>query len=91
MESYGPHTDADRIDHCCACGAENLPQKDDVCPSCSSTSVLVSTWGEFQHDRYRNGERYAAGGPQPWEDGPQPPIGATTPTSSSATTIRQGG
>lgn len=90
-ESYGPHTEADRIDHCGACGAENPPQKDDVCPVCSATSALISTWGEFQHERYRNGVRYANGGPQPWEDGPQPPIPGTMRTSTSSTTVRNGG
>ncbi|QTP32779.1 hypothetical protein B7759_01357 [Burkholderia glumae] len=70
--AFGPHTEADRIDHCCSCGEENDPQKDDVCPVCHAECSLVSTWGEFQHMRYRNGQRYANNGPQPWEDGPQP-------------------
>ncbi|MGS1060579.1 hypothetical protein [Burkholderia glumae] len=70
--AFGPHTEADRIDHCGSCGAENEPQKDDVCPVCHAECSLVSTWGEFQHTRYRNGQRYANNGPQPWEDGPQP-------------------
>lgn len=70
--AFGPHTEADRIDHCGSCGAENDPQKDDVCPVCHAECSLVSTWGEFQHTRYRNGQRYANNGPQPWEDGPQP-------------------
>ncbi|WP_420957529.1 hypothetical protein ACNSZH_26590 [Burkholderia gladioli] len=69
--AFGPHTNADRIDHCGSCGAENEPQKDDVCPVCHAECSLVSTWGEFQHMRYRNGQRYANNGPQPWEDGPQ--------------------
>lgn len=69
-ESYGPHTDADRIDHCTACGTENPPQEEDCCPECGGS--LVSTWGEFQHERYRSGERYQNNGPQSWEDGPQP-------------------
>lgn len=72
FESFGPHTDADRIDHCAACDAENPPQDDDVCPECLEPGVLISTWGEFQHSRYRSGERYQNDGPQWWEDGPQP-------------------
>ncbi|ABO60546.1 hypothetical protein LA345_39235 (plasmid) [Burkholderia vietnamiensis] len=81
--AFGPHTEADRIDHCGACGAENAPQKDDVCPTCGATCSLVSTWGGFQHERYRNGQRYANNGPQWWEDGPQP-AAPTTATSPSA-------
>lgn len=69
--AFGPHTEADRIDHCGSCGAENEPQKNDVCPSCGAKDALVSTWGELQHTRYRNGERYSNNGPQAWEDGPQ--------------------
>lgn len=72
--AFGPHTEADRIDHCGSCGAENGPQEDDLCPTCGAENALISTWGEFQHTRYRNGERYANCGPQWWEDGPQPSI-----------------
>ena len=75
-ESYGPHTEKDRIDHCGRCEAENTPQVEDLCPECGTTGCLVSTWGEFQHQRYRNGKRYEDNGPQEWEDGPQPPAPA---------------
>lgn len=78
-ESWGPHTEADQIDHCGACGAEHEAGQvffreggADVCPTCMAENVTISTWGEFQHERYRTGERYANGGPQRWEDGPQP-------------------
>lgn len=72
LESYGPHTDADRIDHCTTCSVENPPQVVDMCPVCGACNSLISTWGEWQAQRYRTGERYANGGPQEWEDGPQP-------------------
>jgi hypothetical protein len=71
VAAFGPHTDADRIDHCGACGVENEPQSDDICPSCGASNSLISTWGELQHARFRNGQRYANNGPQPWENGPQ--------------------
>jgi hypothetical protein len=71
-ESFGPHTENDRIDHCGSCGAENAPQNEDRCPVCGGANALISTWGSFQHARYRNGERYDNNGPQLWEDGPQP-------------------
>lgn len=80
--AFGPHTEADRIDHCGSCGTENEPQQDDVCPTCGATCSLISTWGAFQHERYRNGQRYANNGPQWWEDGPQP--AAPQPPSADA-------
>ena len=79
LESWGPHTDADQIDHCGACGAEHAAGEvavfengADVCPTCGAENMTISTWGEFQHDRYRTGERYENCGPQRYEDGPQP-------------------
>ena len=79
IESWGPHIGADQIDHCGTCGAEHevglvvvLENGADVCPTCGAENVTISTWGEFQSERYRSGERYANNGPQPWEDGPQP-------------------
>ncbi|MFK5950961.1 MAG: hypothetical protein QM500_19590 [Methylococcales bacterium] len=72
VESYGPHDESDRVDHCMSCEAENSPQKEDVCPLCGEESHLISTWGEWQAERLRNGERYNNNGPQFYEDGPQP-------------------
>ena len=74
IESYGPHTEKDRIDHCRSCEAENPPQEEDECPQCGSKYNLISTWGDWQADRFRTGMRYLNNGPQPYEDGPQPGI-----------------
>jgi protein gp37 len=60
----------DRIDHCRSCGAEHEAQEEDVCPECKQPGTLVSTWGETQAERLRNGQRYENGGPHPGEDGP---------------------
>lgn len=70
--SWGPHTEADRIDHCGSCGAESESHDADKCPACGAPGCTISTWGEFQHERFRNGDRYSNNGPQYWEDGPQP-------------------
>lgn len=56
------------ISHCGACGAENPRQREDRCPECGATSILVETWGFEEAERYRSGERWAGDGPQRWED-----------------------
>jgi protein gp37 len=60
-----------RIDHCSSCRVENPPQVDDRCPECGDEGSLISTWGEWQAERFRTHERYENDGPQPSEDGPQ--------------------
>jgi protein gp37 len=59
----------ERIDHCNHCMAEFEPQVDDRCPECGREGTLISTWGEVQAERYRNGERQADR--QDGDDGPQ--------------------
>jgi protein gp37 len=61
----------ERIDHCNSCRAENSPQVPDRCPECGEHGTLISTWGYAQAERYRSGERYADGGPNEPDNGPQ--------------------
>lgn len=48
----------ERIEHCGGCGAESGPTEEDRCPKCGAENVLITTWGEEQAERYRNGDRY---------------------------------
>lgn len=55
----------EQIDHCGFCGVEHEPGQvvvrdsgADVCPSCGTENVTISTWGHEQAERYRTGERY---------------------------------
>jgi protein gp37 len=55
---------------CKSCEAEHDGHVPGACPSCGVDS-LITTWGEWQAQRLRTGERYDNNGPCDDEDGPQ--------------------